>query len=57
MVVIMEKMTIKKFALTLMSVSNAISYLNPRTFLDEIVLNSFKYLWCILFSNTHIEKV
>lgn len=53
----MEKMTINKFMLTLMSVSNAISYLKPKTLLDKFVLNTFKYLWYTLFNNTRIEKV
>ena len=53
----MEKMTIKNFMLTLMSVSKAITCLKPKTFLDKLVLNIFKYLWYTLFSNTCIEKV
>ena len=57
MVVVMERMTIKNFILTLMSVSKAITYLKPNTFIDRFVLGVFKHLWFIINNNIRIEEV
>lgn len=53
----MERMTIKNFILTLMSVSKAITYLKPNTFIDRFVLGVFKHLWFIINNNIRIEEV
>lgn len=53
----MERMTIKNFILTLMSVSKAITYLKPNTYIDKFVLNIFRHLWFIISNNVRIEEV
>lgn len=46
----------KKFLLTLMSVSKTIFTLKPKTLVDKLILKFFGLVACCIESNTNVQR-